>query len=274
MKKKLLITLGCSLTEGVGCYDPITIPKDMTNIYVHKNASEVYNMNRDRFHKFSWPSILQKKLKYDLLLNLGVGASSTSGNLKVWFEKYYDKNFAEEFDVLVIWLLPEPNRFSFYRDSTLKNIIPYKRLYAFNNIEYNLGREYINFLNDAEMDPLLEQIFYLKIFEQHCDFKNYNFLFATQQNYRNKFFEILHKSKSMMTFEDNLLPNFDFNPEMKSLVCDHPNEIGYQYVCDRIFDWIENNNPKYISKIDPIEVNEFWDGYPISNHFEGIKTPI
>jgi hypothetical protein len=78
----------------------------------------------------------------------------------------------------------------------------------------------------------------------------------------------------MMTFEDNLLPNFDFNPEMKSLVCDHPNEIGYQYVCDRIFDWIETNKPKYISKIDPIEVNKFWDGYPISNHFEGIKTPI
>jgi hypothetical protein len=89
MKKKLLITLGCPLTEGVGCYDTATIPPDMVNMLKHEKFSEVYDMNRERFHKFSWPSYLQKQLNYDFLINLGLGASSTSGNLKVWFEKYY-----------------------------------------------------------------------------------------------------------------------------------------------------------------------------------------
>ena len=30
MKKKLLITLGCSYTEGMGCYDFTNFPKDAT----------------------------------------------------------------------------------------------------------------------------------------------------------------------------------------------------------------------------------------------------
>lgn len=274
MKKKLLITLGCSLTEGVGCYDPITIPEDMTNIYVHKNATEVYNTNRERFHEFSWSSLLRSKLKYDSLINLGLGASSTSGNLKVWFEKYFDKNLSDEFDVLVIWLLPEPNRISFYRDSTLKNIIPYSRLYSFNKLEYNLGREYIKFLKDTELDALMEQVFYLKIFGEHCKFKNYKFLFTSQYSFRNRFFETLYKTESMMTFEGSVLPDYKTNHHMKSLVCDHPNERGYQYICNQIFNWIETNKPEYISQDEPKEVTTIWDGFPLSNHIDQIKPLI
>ncbi len=274
MKKKLLITLGCSLTEGVGCYDTATIPPDMVNMLKHEKFSEVYDMNRERFHKFSWPSYLQKQLNYDFLINLGLGASSTSGNLKVWFEKYYDKNFSNEFDVLIIWLLPEASRFSFYRNSYVKNIIPYTRLYSFNSDDYYIGKEYLKFIKETELDTMLEQTFYLKIFEEHCKFNNYNFLYTPVDYTRNKFFNNFYNTENRMIFNDSILPNFSKYPSMKSLICNHPNELGYDYVSNKMFEWIQLNRPELISTNIPTKFEANWDGYPISNLMNVNKSLI
>lgn len=274
MKKKLLITLGCSLTEGVGCYDPTTIPSDMTNMLKHKNFSEVYNMNRERFHKFSWPARLQKQLNYDFLINLGLGASSTSGNLKVWFEKYYNKNFNDDFDVLIIWLLPDPTRFSFYRNSFIKNVIPYRSLYSFNTHEYYIGKEYVKFIQDIDLDPALEQIFYLKIFEEHCKFYKYNFLYTQVDFNLNKLFEKFYNTENRMFFNNSILPNFSEHPNMKSILCGHPNEIGYEYVSNKIFEWIKLNRPELTSSNIPNKFESSWDGYPIANRLNAISSLI
>jgi len=274
MKKKLLITLGCSLTEGVGCYDPETLPSDMIDVVTHKKGSEVYSMNRERFHKYSWPSILQKHLNYDLLINLGFGGSSTSGNLKVWFEKYYNKTFINEYDVLVIWLLPEPSRFSFYRDSSIKNIIPYTRKYFFNTDSYDLGQEYVKFIKNIEYDTVLEQIFYLKIFEEHCKFKKYNFLYTTLSSKRFRFFENMYDTTNFMNFENGILPDYSDNLHMKSIVCDHPNEKGYEYIAKKIFDWLKLYRPELVENNTPKKFESIWDGNPLTNHFNQNKTFI
>jgi hypothetical protein len=274
MKKKLLITMGCSFTEGVGCYDPETIPSDMVDRMKHEKIEEVYITNKERFHKYSWPSFLQKKLKYDKLINLGFGGSSTSGNLKVWFEKYFDKNFSDEYDVLIIWMLPEPTRFSFYRKSSIMNINPSMSKNIYNVYSYDLGKEYINFLEDIDLDPILEQIFYLKIFDDHLKSKNYNFLFVPLIHNQNRYFEKLYNINNMINLKESVLPNFSKNPEMKSLICSHPNEKGYDSVSEKIFLWIEKNRPNFISHKDPDYFESIWDGYPILNHLDKMKSVI
>lgn len=274
MKKKLLITMGCSFTEGVGCYDPSTIPSDMIDRMKHPKVEEVYINNKQRFHKFSWPSRLQKLINYDVLINLGFGGSSTSGNVKVWFEKYHDKNFTDEFDVLLIWLLPAPSRFSFYRSGSIMNINPALNKNVYNIHSYDLGKEYAKFIDDIELDPILEQIFYLKVMEDHIKSKKFNFLFSTFDNERNKFFEKFHNSENRMIFEKSLFPNFEKHPEMKSLVCDHPNELGYEYISQQIFDWIQKNKPELISPVEPSEFESTWDGYPIFDHLQRFRTLI
>jgi hypothetical protein len=274
MKKKLLITLGCSFTEGVGCYDPDTIPIDMVDRMKHEKIEEVYISNKSRFHNYSWPSQLQKKLKYDKLINLGLGGSSTSGNLKVWFEKYYDKNFSDDYDVLIIWMLPEPTRFSFYRERKIMNINPSMAKNVYNIYSYDLGIEYINFLENLDLDPILEQIFYLKIFEDHLKNQKYNFLYVPLNHTQNWYFDKLYKADSMINLKESVLPNFVINPDMKSLICNHPNEKGYEQVSEKIFEWIKKYKQNLISENNPTVYESVWDGYPILDHLEGYRTLI
>lgn len=274
MKKKLLITMGCSFTEGVGCYDPETIPIDMIDIMKDDRVEKVYTSNRDRFHKFSWPSFLQKQIKYDKLINLGLGGSSISGNVKIWFEKYYDKKLHDEYDVLIIWLLPEPSRFSFYANGVVKNINP-STPFNENNIEtYNLGIEYVRFIHDVNVDPFLEEIFYIKVMEEYCKCNNYNLLYTPLDFNLNKLFEKFHNTEYRMIFDENIIPNFSENPEMKSLICGHPNEKGYEKISNNFFDSLCVHHPHLINTNDPKDYVTIWDGYPIFNHLDKLKSLI
>lgn len=274
MKKKLLITMGCSFTEGVGCYDPKTIPSDMVDRMKHEKIEEVYISNKGRFHEYSWPSFLQKKLKYDKLINLGFGGSSTSGNVKVWFEKYHNKNFSDNYEVLIIWLLPEPSRFSFYKKGVVKNINPAMSYNVYNNDCYNLGIEYVKFIQDVSIDPFLEQIFYIKLMEEHCKFKKYNLLYSPLDFNQNKLFDKLHNNEFRMVFEKNIIPDFSSFPSMKSPICNHPNEKGYEYISEIFFEWIKINKSYLLNNEDPDNYDSIWDGYPIFDHLHGNKTLI
>jgi hypothetical protein len=274
MKKKLLITMGCSFTEGVGCYDPEVVSYKVGDKIKYKKTEEVYYISKERFHKYSWPSYLQKQLNYDILINLGFGGSSTSGNVKVWFEKYYDKNFSDEFDVLLLWLLPSPTRFSFYRDSTVMNINPLMEKNIYNVYSYDIGKEYLNFIDNLDIDPILEQIFYIKIMEEHCISKKYKFLYTPINFQQNIFFEKFHNINHMMKFNQSIFPNLKENSNMKSLVCDHPNEFGYEYISTRLYNWIKENEPELISETTPNFFESKWDGYPILKNLNKVKLPI
>ena len=109
MKTKLLITLGCSYTEGVGCYDPSVLNDEKLPLGVGRGF-EVYTKSLDRFHNFGWPSRLQKKLQYDSLWNIGHGGASNSETAKRWMELFGDKNLSEEYDVLVLWMVTYAER--------------------------------------------------------------------------------------------------------------------------------------------------------------------
>ena len=76
MKPKLLITLGCSYTSGIGTSDP----------YHHM-----------------WSRQLGIKLGFDKLINLGKAGASNSGCIKKFNEMV--NNFPlNEYDILVIFL--------------------------------------------------------------------------------------------------------------------------------------------------------------------------
>jgi hypothetical protein len=71
MKKKLLITLGCSYTEGVGCYESRFLENNNPKPGIF--WPDAYEGSRARFHAEGWPAKLQKLLNYDHLINLGKG---------------------------------------------------------------------------------------------------------------------------------------------------------------------------------------------------------
>jgi hypothetical protein len=78
----------------------------------------------------------------------------------------------------------------------------------------------------------------------------------------------------MMKFNQSIFPNLVENPNMKSLVCDHPNELGYQFISDNLYNWIKTNNPELISDKTPNSFESKWDGYPILDNLSKVKLPI
>lgn len=253
MKKRLLITLGCSLTEGIGCYDYSKM--STLKPYVELPESE-YQYQLNRFHELGWPNRLGKKLGYDKVINLGLGGSSTSGQSKQFYEKYLNEHFSD-YDVLVIWLLSDPSRISFYSNLQIINIMP--GLPGAGLLE----KGYIEFIEDIKLDTFLEQLYYIKTIEQVCENKGYKLLLA----HSNKEFEIemkkLYNSKYYFSGDiEDFFGDDMSKEEFISKVCPHPNEDGYELLSQQMFDKIKENHSYLINTSNETSFEWQWDGFP------------
>ena len=253
MKKKLLITLGCSYTEGVGCYGDFN-PND-------PNLTENdENILTTRYHTYGWPLALTKKLGYDKLINIGIRGSSTSGQIKKLFEIYYD-NTLEEYDVTIIWLLTQPSRISFYTNGLVTNLmtyLPIKELKHLRNKE-SIATAYINFIQDIDTDPILEQLFHIKCMEQYCENNNYSLIIANTDLLADSLLKYFHNSKYYLSPNPFSVLN-KLNKDTDLALCGHPNEIGYEKVSEIIFKLISDNHPSLKNENSVESVDWEWRG--------------
>lgn len=267
MKDKLLITLGCSYTEGHGCYDFNIFPKDK-NIYDTSIDIDILNYQKNKFHELGWPNKLGKKLGYNKILNLGYGGSSTSGNLKWFIQKYNDFDFSK-YDVLLIWWLPITYRFSFYNRDLIYNIqTPLKNSDPTNYLN-ELSKSYFNFIGDIDGDTIREQIFYLKLMINFCELKNINFLWYNHDSYTKKYFKNypmkywigVGGELNSELYEVN--PNYYINKS-----CGHPNENGYEIISEYFYNSIKLNNKHLIKDSNSNKFEWEWDGEPQDYNLE------
>ena len=262
MKKKLLITMGCSYTEGVGCYD---VDKMSKSVHYALLPREEEIIQRKNFHRLGWPNRLGKKLGYDKVINLGLGGSSTSGQVKQFFEKHVDKDLSE-WDVLIVWLLSEPSRISFYKNGCIENFCP-----SDSNTMYVEYLKWINQTNyDSDVDLFLENIFHIKIIEQLCESKGYSLLLTPA--YKSELFikiQSLHKSKYYL----NKTPKSLLHPLMNSgnYKCNipkgdgHLTPDGYEIFASDIYNEIKLNHPHLVST-PKNKIIWQWDGALIDRY--------
>jgi hypothetical protein len=258
MKKKLLITLGCSYTEGMGCYDFTNFPKDAT-VYSNGVTKKQCDYQFDQFHKKGWPNKLGKLLGYDKVLNMGLGGSSQSSNMKVFMQKYRNFNFSE-YEVFILWWIPNSHRFSFYRDRKSFSIISNSYGDSFDVVDV-LGKSYLNFIQRYPEDCVLETKFYLDLMEDYCEFKGYKLLWVSEED------DYLKKSNisswlgvSIGDIKANL-PEHKINPS-----CFHPNELGYDIISQNIYNTLKQLHPYLIPSIPTTNMEWEWDGKPIQNN--------
>lgn len=258
MKKKLLLTMGCSVTQGFGCYDISTfkyVPDKPWDEY--EDLKHIIKIHENRFLQYSWGSVLQKKLKYDRFVNMGKGGSSTSGQVKLFFENIDFLKSLKDYDVLLIWLLTSPSRFSFYSSGTNIDIIP-NSLMNRNFLKSEIDKAYINFVDDIDTDTLLEQKFYKDIIQETAKGLGFKFLYHSSLSGSNE--EFIIKFKKMFNDSNNLanlskktlIPCSRKNPELYSLLkCYHPNEEGYKIIGKNFFDLIKIYNSDLINEYTP-----------------------
>jgi len=232
MKNKLLIALGDSFTAGWGNYNP-----EKLNIFLNKNSqdrkehfSELLNSSESRFLEYSWPNILKHKMLFNEVINLGLGGSSVSGQMKRFISEYGNTNFNDKYDVTLIWLVPTAERISFFINGGVEDI-------QLSSPKYDkLLRELINTMENPELDFILESNFYIKLMEYFCQLKNYKFYFDFVYKFNNS------KGVSYLTHPSYLNidhPNFNYN---NTAFCGHYNELGYTELAKSIQDNLLRKN--------------------------------
>jgi len=243
MKKKVLITLGCSFTQGDGCYDYSLIDTEFNGKPYHEfteeDKSKFWQLNEPRFLEYGWPSKLQEKLGYDELYNLGFGGAAISHSIKILLDKFYYKDFSD-CDVLLVHMLSFPDRISFFSNSKIKTF----------RIGSKLHQEYIKEIKGLGLDihgnaddTTLEGYFYVKILKELCANKGWNFLFCSARgdedthmdHYRDK--ELISNNFMRVGSIINMS-----NKELLSKICGHPNEDGYLAIADTLFSYIKENH--------------------------------
>lgn len=261
MKPKLLITLGCSWTEGVGCYVPSVYYNASTAVTfndIEPLISKYHDKNKKNFHEFGWPNRLGKKLAFDKVINLGVGGSSNSTAVKIIYE-FIEQNDISKYETLVVWLMTEPARFSFYSGGVLND------LQVSEEIRMPIMTEYLKFIQNINLDPILEQKFYLKTLENFCKVNNLDLITTS---WSETFFDLIkiYHSKTYLTKTPKLM----IPPHTKDIdgyllnwsFCSHPNQNGYEWIANEMVKGIKENHPKWYSEIENENIEWEFQGKP------------
>jgi len=245
VKKKLLITMGCSFTEGMGCYDEklqkkLNISKGEGLVLPwSSNYNKLFLDSKPSFHEHGWPVKVGKMLGYDNLINLGLSGSSTSGQVKLFMEKFSTINFSEYDCVNIIWMLTDPSRFSFYLHYINRDFHPGLG-------DEGISKEYLKMVDSINFDFTLEQIFYIKVMEQICKGNDIKLLIT---HWDGDMFDELNKmynSNSYMKTTSSFPIDFSRYPSLRSNLCAHPNKLGYEHVATKMVDVIKKFHSNFV----------------------------
>lgn len=232
MKDKLLITLGDSFTAGWGNYDP-----EKLDIFLSKDTQdkkeyfpELLKSSESRFLEYSWPNVLKNKMSFDEVMNLGLGGSSVSGQIKRFISKYGDSNFTDKYEVTLIWLVPTAERISFFINGEIEDIQLSSPKYS------TLVSELIQMMENPQRDFILETDFYIKMMKYFCQLKGYNFYFDFVHKFNNNT-EISYLNHPSYLNIDH--PEFNAST---TAFCGHYNEVGYAELAKNIYNSLLRKN--------------------------------
>ena len=247
MKQRLLITIGCSFTEGEGCWDMnLKYPKNFSN----KHNSNYYfkQLNKSNFHANGWPNKLGKKLGFDKVINLGLGGASTSSNIKYFFKYIVDIDFSE-YEVSIIWLITDSYRISIIKDGVINSVNPSgtleeKELY--NSVYKFVSQNGFRSEMETLFDYISEEYLSRKILKSLCKDRGWNFVsFHLHANdYSNILQHQIYGDDKTHCFTQ--LAHFEETSANRkkyiSPFCGHFNELGYELMSQDMYEFIKRNH--------------------------------
>jgi hypothetical protein len=274
--KNVLITVGCSFTEGVGCYDYSSLNNKNPHDLSVKEHEKYYGTQLDNFLMGSWGTHLQKMLRYDLHINCGIGGSSNSHQIKNFMDTMASWPDLSKSNVLVIWQMTYPHRFSFYKNSSPQTF-GFNNQDKFSHNHSNFIKEFImNMSNtDFDRDMAFESLFYLRCMRDICKVNGYNFLFSTVgeptfegiiKNYLDKntlenFIKIYDEK------EDEFVSPLAYGFARGKAHCGHPISDGYKDMAEQYRKWIRNHRNELLYNGD----NPKFEQIPMNREYHIIK---
>lgn len=243
MKKSLLITLGCSITEGVGCYDYSINPKKE----LYHNVPETKKKKlRDRFHKYGWPNRVGAKLGYNKVLNLGIGGTGNSVHLKLFVDKILPKleQLKKEYSIYTLWMMTEPTRFSFYTPNSIRFFHPARA--GLHQSTNSLEESYLNTMPEFKIGPAREQVHLIKLSEYMFSSIGIPIAYTSWTAAFQNVYQLYQTPNFLSPHAKDQFYNFDKSKLSQVPGCGHPNEEGYEYMANRIVRLLKIHRPEFI----------------------------
>ena len=264
--------MGCSFTEGVGCWDYSKFPdKVKEKISNWKSNDPIFSdgfmdeiddrLHYKSFHEKGWPNKVGKILGFDKVINYGVDGDSNSAQAKRFYEKHFDKQLYNEWDVTVVWLLTFSSRISFYMGNSHRN-------YQFQDKSASVeGDELVEFyfrdlmeanndIDGVDRNMSMETIYSFNTVESLCKLNNYKIvgLFFTDNDCES--IKNTYKGSSILPFNVMIFPNrpplYSFTQSnLNSIICGHPNEEGYKLIAKNISSILINNLKMKVNTYKP-----------------------
>lgn len=220
--EKLLITLGDSFTEGVGCYHP-----ELYQGYINGTVSalDLYVNSTPYWQTVNWAQVLGRKVGRTTI-NLAHGGDSNSAQAK----KFYAlTDLPESNDVVVIWTLSYPERFSFYSSGKLEN-------YSINSLDEPIARAYFETVYTGLIDAHKETAYYLSSVRALCQTRSWRFYYVNAWDQQHDFDKIISFP------ENNLIERIRPADSLKEWLslwtpkwhshCLHPHEASHKRLAD------------------------------------------
>lgn len=249
MKKKLLITMGCSLTEGAGCYD---YSKMSQLVQYYKLPKEENIYQRKRFYELGWPNRVGKKLGFDKVLNIGLGGSSNLVSLNRFLGLIAPqiKLLKQDYEIFVIWMMTDPARFSFSGKGRFVNFHP-----SGIDSKHSLPQAYIKDSITSNFFPEIDQAYIIRISELIFKSFDLNFIFTSWNDTFINLQENFYSPYFLTPYPYHLWGGFP--PELRSKVCKHPNEEGYEKIAVDMFNLLIEFHPNF--RVGPDKDTVDWD---------------
>ena len=216
--------MGCSFTEGVGCWDMSITPTNLSRHDKKEYVKYISNpLNKKRFHENSWPNIVGKELGFDKVINIGTGGDGISSQLKRFVDIILDNSEYKLYDISIIFLIPETSRFSLYSDFNVFS-------FGVNNSK---SLSWMEIMMDPVYDSFLEGIFYLKLFREMCKSNDYEYYLFPLQHKEGNFISKHFKDTRFLNIHMDA-NQIEDEASYHSPICDHWNEKGYKLVASNI----------------------------------------
>lgn len=230
--------MGCSMTEGHGCYDLSLI--NLEDFPDKSNANSInIKPHLERFHEYGWPNRVGRKLGFNKVINLGRAGSSNSFHLTIFLHTILPQLRQLRFrynEIKVIWMMTDPYRATYLGEKTPINLSPL-------NYTSELDKNLMEFFLENQIIPERNQAFLMQQSEFIFNQLEIDFLFTS---WNNSFLEVYNHFKT----DHYLSPVPDYirqssNPILQSKICKHPNEDGYEHMSEEIVKRVRKFKPHF-----------------------------
>lgn len=238
-----LVTLGCSFSQGDGCYDFSNTPFDFDeNFDFGKATDEFYQWREDNMENFLNNSIgsnIQEKFGYEKYMNYAYAGSSNESQMLLFFNQ-----LPQDDNVTVIWQQTFYHRkFQLNKKKVSDAGLHFKWVVD----SMNEKKERLEMDDwDIDQDNRFETLLRINIMNEYCQSRGWKFLVWTWvSNEYDILIEMYPKLKHLIIPFKN-----PFDREMNELPKEwvsklpndaHPNEVGYKIISDGLCESIIKN---------------------------------